>query len=290
MEILKVENLMKNYPTFKLDDVSFSLEKGKIMGFIGRNGAGKSTTLKAIMGLVHLESGTVSAFGEAFDEKELANRTRISFSLGGVNFFPFKTVDKLTKVTARFYPKWSFKKFYHYLELFGINRNKKIKDLSEGMKVKYSLAVALSHDAELFILDEPTSGLDPVSRDEVLYVFKQLVKNGDRSILFSTHITSDLEKCADTITYIRNGKLVTSNMSKEEFINSYKLVSVPKKDFNDEIKSSLISFRDEGENINGLIESNKVNLLPNFVSISVPDLESIMVYLEWENNDEKFAI
>lgn len=290
MEILKVENLLKKYPKFTLDNVSFSLRQGEIMGFIGRNGAGKTTTLKTIMHLVRLDGGSIEAFGKEFTADELTNRKRIAFSLGGVNFFPFKTVEKLTEVTARFYPTWDQSKFEHYLKVFEIDQKKKIKELSEGMKTKYSLAIALSHNAELLILDEPTSGLDPVSRDEILYIFKQLVSDGKRSVLFSTHITSDLEKCADTITYIRNGKLVVANMTKEEFISAYKLVEIETDLFDDKIKDFLIAFRKEKGLVIGLIETKKVELLPTFVKIKSPDLENIMVFLEWEANHEKFNL
>lgn len=290
MEILKVENLCKTYPTFKLKNVSFSLEEGKIMGFIGRNGAGKTTTLKAIMSLLHLEEGKIEIFGEPFDEKELHNRTRIAFSLGGADYFPFKTVEQLTKVTARFYPTWDQNKFEHYLKVFDLDKKKKIKELSSGMKVKYSLAVALSHGAELLILDEPTSGLDPISRDEILYIFKQLVEDGKRSILFSTHITSDLDKCADTITYIRDGELVVSNKTKEDFIDSYRLISGETELFDEEIRKILIASREEKNKTVGLIESKDASMLPSGIKVEIPDLESIMVFMEWGSGNEKFIV
>ena len=290
MEILKVENLCKTYPTFKLKNVSFSFEEGKIMGFIGRNGAGKTTTLKAIMGMIHLEEGKVEMFGEQFDENELHNRTRIAFSLGGANYFPFKTVEKLTEVTSRFYPTLDQAKFEHYLKAFGLDKKKKIKELSDGMKVKYSLAVALSHNAELFILDEPTSGLDPVSRDEILYIFQQLVKDGKRSVLFSTHITSDLDKCADTITYIRDGELIVSNKTKEDFIDSYHLISGKTSLFDEEIQKIVIASREEKNKTVGLIESKDIYKMPTGIKIDVQDLESIMVFMEWENDNEKFIV
>ncbi|MPN11167.1 hypothetical protein SDC9_158468 [bioreactor metagenome] len=158
------------------------------------------------------------------------------------------------------------------------------------MKVKYSLAVALSHNSELFILDEPTSGLDPISRDEILYLFQQLVSDGTRSVLFSTHITSDLDKCADSITYIRNGQLVVSNKSKDEFIACYKLVSGPLENLTDDIKSKLISWRPERQLFTGLVEASKASLIPENVKVSTPDLEDIMVFLERGNGDEESII
>ena len=200
-DILRLENVRKTYPSFTLKDVSFEVKPGQIMGFIGRNGAGKTTTLKCIMNLIHYESGKISAFETDMSKNELENKQRIGFALSELNYYPNKTIRQLMNVTKRFYKKFDEKKFNEACRLFNLNIDKKLEELSSGMKVKYSVAIALSHHAELLILDEPTSGLDPVSRDEILDIFRQIVKNKDRAILFSTHITSDLDKCASDITY-----------------------------------------------------------------------------------------
>ena len=199
MNILEVKNVTKTYPSFKLDNVSFNIEEGSICGYIGRNGAGKTTTLKGIMGLIHIDNGEIKVFGRDMQEHEAENRQEIAFALSEINFFPDAKVGALTKVTSKFYPNWNQDTFEKLCKKFGLDKDKKIKQLSSGMKVKYNLAVALSHGARLLILDEPTSGIDPVSRDEILDIFKLIVKDGKRSILFSTHITSDLDKCADHI-------------------------------------------------------------------------------------------
>ncbi len=207
MNLLEVEGLCKSYPAFSLNNVTFSIPEGAVMGFIGRNGAGKSTTLKSILGLVHPDGGRVSVLGRTFQTDEKYIKENIGVVLGGVDFYPKKKVKTLTEVTSRFYPNWQPEKYRHYVELFGIDGEKRVDQLSTGMKVKYMIALALSHDARLLILDEPTSGLDPVSRDEVAELLGRIAENGKRSVLFSTHITSDLEKCATHITFIKEGSI-----------------------------------------------------------------------------------
>ena len=208
MNVLEVRELLKTYPAFTLKDVSLDVPQGAIVGFIGRNGAGKSTTLKSILGLVHPDGGTVRAFGLDYAANEAAIRRRIGVVLGGIDFYPKKKVGVITDVTRRFYSNWDEDKYRHYLELFAIDESKRVDQLSSGMKVKYMIALALSHSAELLILDEPTSGLDPVSRDELGELFRRIVADGSRSILFSTHITSDVEKCASHIVFIKDGELL----------------------------------------------------------------------------------
>ena len=208
MNVLEVRELRKTYPAFTLKDVSLDVPQGAIVGFIGRNGAGKSTTLKSVLGLVHPDSGTVRAFGLDYAANEAAIRRRIGVVLGGIDFYPKKKVGVITDVTRRFYSNWDEDKYRHYLELFAIDESKRVDQLSSGMKVKYMIALALSHSAELLILDEPTSGLDPVSRDELVELFRRIVAGGSRSILFSTHITSDLEKCASHIAFIKDGEML----------------------------------------------------------------------------------
>lgn len=207
MKVLKVDNLSKVYPFFELKNVSFSVEKGSIMGFIGRNGAGKTTTLKAIMNMVHASGGNVEFFGLDMSKNEREIKKRIGYAGGAIDYYKRKKIKKLLDITSRFYDNWDSDVCKKYMTLFSLNENKTPSELSEGMKVKLNLTIALSHGAELLILDEPTSGLDPVSRAELLEIFKRLKECGI-SILFSTHITSDLDQCADEITYIREGEIV----------------------------------------------------------------------------------
>lgn len=286
-DILKINNVVKNYPSFSLKEVSFAVKSGQIMGFIGRNGAGKTTTLKCIMNLVNYESGSVSAFEKDMQQYALENKQRIGFSLSEINYYPNRTIKQLTNVTKRFYKKFDEKKFNKFCDLFDLNVNKKLEELSSGMKVKYSVAIALSHDAELLILDEPTSGLDPVSRDEVLDIFRQLVKDGKRAILFSTHITSDLDKCASDITYIHDGEIVYTG-SKKDFINSYLFVKDKTK--NTSLLNEYISYKELDDCIEGLIKIKSKDLfISNGIDVFEPDLEQIMVYLERSKNNESFT-
>ena len=207
MNAMDIRGLCKKYPAFELKDVTFSVPQGAVMGFIGRNGAGKSTTIKSILGLVHPDAGQVEILGRDFAEDERFIKENIGVVLGGIDFYPKKKIGTLTEVTRRFYENWDEEKYRHYLSLFAIDESKRVDQLSSGMQVKYMIALALSHNAKLLILDEPTSGLDPVSRDELTELLRRIAADGRRSVLFSTHIPSDLEKCASHIAFIKEGEL-----------------------------------------------------------------------------------
>ncbi len=220
MNAMEIRGLCKRYPAFELKNVTFSVPQGAVMGFIGRNGAGKSTTIKSILGLVHLDAGHVEIMGKDFAGNERFIKENIGVVLGGIDFYPKKKIRILTDVTRRFYENWDEDKYRHYLRLFAIDEEKRVDQLSSGMQVKYMVALALSHNAKLLILDEPTSGLDPVSRDELTELLRKIAADGQRSVLFSTHITSDLEKCASHITFIKDGAIFHSS-SVAEFMAAY---------------------------------------------------------------------
>lgn len=206
MNALEVVGLKKNYAGFSLD-VSFALEEGKITGFIGRNGAGKTTTIKSLLGFVHPDAGDIRFFSIPFAENEMKIKSRLGVVLGGVNYYPQKRLGTVAVVTSRFYPEWDDSLYRKYMQLFSLDESKRISELSAGMKVKFSLALALSHSADLLILDEPTSGLDPVSRDEILDIFISLSQDEGKTVFCSTHITSDLDRCADNIIYLKQGRI-----------------------------------------------------------------------------------
>lgn len=220
MNVLTVKGICKSYPSFTLKEVSFALPQGTVMGFVGRNGAGKSTTLKSVLGLVHPDKGQVTFMEQDVAQNEQYMKENIGVVLGGIDFYAQKKIKTITDVTRRFYPNWEEEKYRHYLSLFGLDETKRVRELSDGMRVKYLIALALSHQAKLLILDEPTSGLDPVSRDELTELFRAIVADGSRSILFSTHITSDLEKCADHITFIKDGEIFYTG-AKADFLTEY---------------------------------------------------------------------
>ncbi len=214
--ILDVTDLVKVYQGFTLDHVSFSLEEGKITGFIGRNGAGKTTTLHSLLSLLTPDGGEIRFWGMDIREHEQEIKQRIGFVSAGMSFYTKQKLRKITAITRSFYDNWDGAKYQSCLKVFSLDENKTPEMLSNGMKIKYMLALALSHNADLLILDEPTSGLDPVSREELTEIFLQLSEEG-KTILFSTHITSDLDRCADAVTYIRAGEIVAS-AAKEEFV------------------------------------------------------------------------
>ena len=218
---LFVRDLSKNYPEFRLNSVSFSLEPGKITGFIGRNGAGKTTTINAVLSLIRPDGGEVYFSGLTRQEHAREVLEKIGFVSAGMTFYTRKKLRVITGVTKSFYPDWDDVAYRKYMTAFGLSEDKTPAELSNGMKIKYALALALSHGAELLILDEPTSGLDPVSRDELTEVFLRLRDEG-KTIFFSTHITSDLDKCADRILFLQNGEL-KADADLTEFRRAYRI-------------------------------------------------------------------
>ena len=279
-KVLEIRGLCKDYPAFHLKDVSFSLERGRIMGFIGRNGAGKTTTLKSALNIVHPAAGELKYFGLDFAENELEIKRRIAFVSGGANYYPNKKLAAITAVTRSFYEHWDEEAYRRYLKLFNLDESKTPKALSAGMQVKYALALALSHGVELLILDEPTSGLDPVSRDELVDVFLSLADEGV-SILFSTHITDDLDKCADDVTYIRNGEIVFS-LPIGELREKYRAVAVPAEQA-EKYADRLIGCKRAKEGFTALVERGELEEeLPGRAA----GLEEIMVHLDREAKDD----
>ena len=219
MSIVEVRGLVKKYPSFELDEVSFSVDKCKIMGFIGRNGAGKTTTIKSMLNLIHPDQGEVRYFDMPMSGNETEIKKLIGYSTGVVNWYPRKKIRDIVNIVKRFYDTWDDDAYRKYLKLFQLDETKTPLQLSEGMKVKVNLLIALSHKAEVLILDEPTSGLDPFSRSELLDVFAEMKKDGV-AVFFSTHIISDIEKCADDIVYISGGRIVFAG-TKSEFVKKY---------------------------------------------------------------------
>jgi ABC-2 type transport system ATP-binding protein len=261
-----------------MKDVSFTLDEGYIMGFIGRNGAGKTTALKTMLGLVHPDGGRVKVFDQEYRQNEIALKQQIGFMSGGVDFYPKQKLSVITRVIKRFYTGWDDSAYNGYLERFGLDESKKVEELSQGMKVKYGLALALSHKAKLLILDEPTSGLDPVSRDDLLELFQELIEDGKKSILFSTQITSDLDKCADYITYIRDGEILAST-SKDDFIGAYKIVGGRAVQLTPELSARMVGCKKNAYGFSGLIKTQDLPAADG-LEVSTPDIESIMIYFE----------
>lgn len=277
--MLEIKNLTKKFENFTLDNISFNLEPGYIMGFIGPNGAGKSTTIKLIMNLLKKNSGEIKVFSKDHIEFEKEIKSRIGFVYDESYFYEDLSVKQMKDIIASFYPNWSDKEFNKYLKDFDLDPKMKIKKLSKGMKMKFSLALALSHNAELIIMDEPTSGLDPIFRREILDILYNIIQDEKKSIFFSSHITTDLEMIADYITYINNGKIIFSK-SKDEVIESYSIVKGAPSLINPATKKEFLGLRETNVGFEGLTDNVKKikSLFGNHVIFEKPSLEDIMFY------------
>ena len=274
MNTIEVKNLTKIYKTFTLDHVSFTIPKGYIMGFIGENGAGKTTTIKSMLNIIKRNDGNIHIFDKDIDTHELEIKSKIGYVSGNM-FYPKKTIKDITKVYKRFYDQWDEPLYQSYLAQFKLDENKRVDELSKGMQLKYAIALALSHHAELLILDEPTSGLDPVARDQLLELFQTIMEKEETTIFFSTHITSDLEKCADYVTFIKEGQIIESS-SKDDLIDSYRYVSGTEKEL-DKMKDRLISYKVNAFGFNGLMKSSDVKS-SDTAKIGQPTLDDIMIF------------
>lgn len=249
--ILQVENLTKQYPGFTLDHVSFSVPKGTIMGLIGENGAGKSTTINAILDLINKDEGTVTFWGqELSSSKQLKENIGVVFD--GINFYETLTPTKVGKISSAAYKQWDEHLYKEYLKRFQLPTDKEIKTLSKGMKMKLCIAAALSHKPKLLILDEATSGLDPVMRDDILDVFLEFVQDETHSIMMSSHISTDLEKVADYITFIHQGKVIFCKR-KDELRYHYGIIRCGAAVFDQIDKQEVLAYRKDDYQWNVLV-------------------------------------
>lgn len=252
--VLEISSLRKEYRGFTLKDVSFLLPRGYIMGLIGPNGAGKTTIIKLIMNLVCKHGGEIKVFGNDHIKDEVAVKARIGFVYDIPPFYEHLSLKQMKRIIAPFYDRWDEGIFNRFLQEFELDPRKKIKTLSRGMRMKFALAVALSHHADLIIMDEPTSGLDPVFRREFLEILSDLIQDEEKSVLFSTHITTDLERIADYITFIHKGEIVFST-SKEEVLENWGIVKAGKDLLQEENKSFLRGFRKSEFGFEGLTDN-----------------------------------
>lgn len=280
--MLKVENLCKNYPSFSLKNVSFEIPEGVIVGFVGQNGAGKTTTLKCIMQSVLPDGGEITAFNMDIAQNETKCKQLISFSSGTFEYYRNKKLRLITDVYKTFYDNWNQTDFNGYVKRFNLDLDKRVKELSAGMKVKFALSLAMSHEAKLFIFDEPTSGLDPIARDELLEVFRDIVDEGDKSILFSTHITSDLDKCADYVLFIKDGQIIL-DCAKDELLDNHALVKGGIDELTDELVARLVSYKKHQFGYTALIRRENIKSDDVFAT-EKPTLDDIMVYYSKEND------
>lgn len=255
---LEIKNLTKTYSNshFRLDNVSFSIPRGTIMGFVGENGAGKTTTMNAVLNTIKKDSGTVKILGREMGDKDTDIREQVGVVFDAANFPEVLTPLKLAKVMAGIYKQWDQPFFLETAARFNLDTGKKIKQFSRGMKMKLALAVALSHRPQLLILDEATSGLDPIVRDEILGVFLEFVEDENHSILMSSHITSDLEKIADYITFIHQGKILLTE-KKDALIYEYGIARCKAEQFQLIDRTDMLAYKKRDYQIDVLIENRK---------------------------------
>jgi ABC-2 type transport system ATP-binding protein len=272
--ILEIKNLSKNYDGFKLRDVNIVLPKGCIMGFVGENGAGKSTTIKLILNLIHRDNGEVNILGLdniKFD-KQIKEDVGVVFDES--NFPDVMRAPDISMVMKNIYKNWDNAVFKSYLEKFSLPLNKTVKEYSRGMKMKLSIAVALSHNPKLLILDEATSGLDPIVREEILDVFLEFIQNEEHAVFISSHITSDLEKIADYITFIHKGKIMFSE-PKDNLLHDYGILKCSNAKFESIDKTYVIGYRKNQFGVEALVKRNK---LRGDYTIDNASIEDIMVF------------
>jgi ABC-2 type transport system ATP-binding protein len=283
MKVIEVQHAARRNGDFQLQDISFSLEPGYITGLIGPNGAGKTTLIKALMNLNRLDKGEVRIFGSLYPRAEREIKRRIGFVYDESYFYSHLSVDETGKVLAGFYPTWKSELFLSYLRRFDIPSKRKVGELSKGMKTKFALAAALAHEPELLIMDEPTSGLDPVFRREVLALLSEYIQQESRSVLFSTHITADLDRIADYIVYLNQGRLHFAG-SKEELMDTYRLVKGPNHSLTQEVRDHVLGLHETPVGFEGLVQMSEglEQRLGDEVKLSIPTLDDILVYTRGE--------
>lgn len=284
---LILKNVNKKYEksNFAIKDISFSVPEGSIVGFIGENGAGKSTTMNCILNVIRRDSGTVEIFGREMTDEDIDIRENIGVVYDSNNFPEHLTAKQLADILGRIYRKWDAFCFEQFLRRFGLPESQKIKSYSRGMSMKLAIAVALSHDSKLLILDEATSGLDPIMRDEILDVLLEFVKQENHSILLSSHITSDLEKIADYIVFIHKGEIIL-NKTKDELIYEYGVIRCSENDFYNILPEDILSSMKKDYQIDVLIKNKKLmekkykNLIIDSVSLD----EIMLLLVKGERN------
>ncbi|UNK16587.1 ABC transporter ATP-binding protein [Paenibacillus sp. N3/727] len=276
---IELQGISKNYDSFQLDDVSMIVPKGYITGLIGPNGAGKSTIIKMIMGMVVPDQGEIKMNGKRYTSDTGAFKEKIGYVSDENIFYDYLTLNQIIKMTAPFYKRWNDESLRQMMKMFQLPGNKKIKDCSKGMKMKFSIALAMARDPQILILDEPTAGLDPVFRRELLDLFSEYILDESRSILFSTHNTVDLDRIADYVTFINGGHVVFSDI-KDEVIDHYVVIKGSTDLLDADIRNEFVGLREVAHGFEGLSpdRNRAVDLFGDRVLYERPTLEDIMYF------------
>ena len=282
---IEIKNLTKKYDGFTLDNISFNVPKGSIMGFIGQNGAGKTTTIRALLNITKIDGGSINLFGMNLYDKEYKIKEQLAAVFDELPFYDGFTVKTLGIMFEGLYGNWNKEQYYAYLERFRLPLKKKISKFSKGMKMKLQIATALSHGAKLLIMDEATTGMDPVVRNEILDIFREYLANEDTSILMSSHITSDLDKIADSVTFIDNGKLLLTGY-KDEILENHGICKCSKDDFKEVAAEDYISARVNDFGVDFLV-SDKAACKQKYSGLLIENtnLEEIMLF--YVNKEKK---
>lgn len=278
MTVIELTNVCKSMDGFDLKNINLAIPKGYVTGFIGPNGAGKSTTIRLMMGLLKQDSGTISLFNESLQDAK--HRKRIGFVYDELYLYEELTLHKLKKFIAPAYQTWDDATYEHLLVKYKLPKNKRIKNFSKGMKMKASLLLALSHQPELLIMDEPTSGLDPVFRRELIEQLQEFMLDGEKTMFFSTHITTDLEQFADYIAFIYEGEMVFYR-SVEEIHEQFVLVKGEQTILDKDIRKELIGIQETAHGFTALLDSTKtsIQLFQEEALLEKASLEDIMYFL-----------
>ncbi|MBE7128841.1 ABC transporter ATP-binding protein [Bacillus mycoides] len=282
--VLEVKNLNKAYENFSLKDVTFSLNQDCITGFIGTNGSGKTTTIKAILGLVLKDSGKINFLEKDIDKHERKSKNKIGVVLDEGYFYDELTLKEMKNVIAPSYTEWDEQVFLKYIKRFNLNLGQKISTLSKGMRMKFAVALALSHHADLLIMDEPTSGLDPLVRSELIDILLDFMKEPGKSVFFSTHITSDLDKIADMIILIDDGQILIDE-EKDALVETHALVKGDNQLINNQTKKLFLNLSQTNYGFEGITHKidDVCRLMPG-VLMERPTIEDIMLSYIGGNN------
>lgn len=276
-ELIKVENIVKKYKTFTLDKISFNLEGGHIYGFVGENGSGKSTTMKAIADLIKVDEGNIYINGKLNKELTSEERESIGFTLDEICLPANLKIQLINRILKNAFEKWDENKFFKYLKEFNIDENKRIHELSKGMKAKFNIIISLCHKANILILDEPMNGLDPIARDEFCTLLSDFINEEENNtILISSHIISDLEKICTDFIFIHEGKIIL-NEKKKILENEFLKLSISEEEFDSFDKFKIIRFKKIGENYNVLLQNNEENA--KLTGVEKASAEDILIFL-----------
>lgn len=284
--ILEIKGLNKAYDTFALKDVSFSLPKGYIMGFVGENGSGKTTTIRSILNMANIDSGKISVFGLDSVTDTIAIKEKLGVVFDSLYLAEHLTAKQIEKQLKPFYKDWDSKEFAGRLKSFGLPDNKRVGEFSKGMKMKFMIAIALSHKADFMILDEPTSGLDPVARDELLDILAEYIENENRSVLFSTHITSDVERIADYVTILHNGKVWFTG-TKDELNEKYVILRGAEEDISSALREKCIGFHGYRNGFDALLSTEYLSEVNDKLETEKANIDEILVYVAKEDKYER---